>query len=76
MKTTDLKKDITTIINTIEDENTLLAIKLFIHNQSKDYWNELPEQVKESIDVGIKQAEAGKLTPHNEVMHNIKSKYI
>ena len=76
MGTSDLKKDITTIVNKIDDENTLLAIKLFIHNQNSDYWDDLPEYVKESIDKGIKQAETGMLTSHKEVIHSIKSKYL
>lgn len=81
MKTSELKKDITQFVNKIEDENTLLAIRFFLHNQipekqSVDFWDELPEKVKESIDIGLKQAENGIFIPHNEVIQNIKSKYL
>ena len=81
MKTTDLKKDISQIINKIDDENILQSIKIFIYNQvaqedDYDFWDELPESVKASINIGIKQADAGELTPHNEVMETIKSKYL
>lgn len=81
MKTPELKKDITQFINNIEDENTLLAIRYFLHsqiyeNKIVDFWDELPEKVKESINIGLEQAEQGLFIPHNEVMQNIKSKYL
>lgn len=34
----------------------------------KDFWDDLPESVKERIKHSQAQAEAGKLTPHDEVM--------
>ena len=41
-----------------------------------DFWDKLPDNVKNSINKGIKQAKNGVLTNHNEVMQNVKSKYL
>ena len=51
-----------------DDEAVLLQIKEVFDNNEKDFWNDLPEHVKEGIERGRKQAAEGKLTPHDEVM--------
>ncbi|WP_342086011.1 hypothetical protein [Dyadobacter sp. OTU695] len=35
---------------------------------SGDFWDELPDHVKESIDLGLQQSLAGQTKPHEEVM--------
>jgi len=51
-----------------DDELLLQQIKdVFEHNE-KDFWNDLPENVKAGIERAKKQADAGMLTPHDEVM--------
>ena len=42
---------------------------------SDDYWDNLPEQVKKLIQIGLKQCEEGQLIPHEKVMNDIKKKY-
>ncbi len=81
METLELKKDIHKIIDNIDDDSILYAIKVLLYNKiSKgkniDFWDELPENVKKSINKGIKEAENGDVTPHSEVMQNIKAKYL
>ena len=81
METKELKKDIHKIVDKINDNNVLNAIRILLYNQisqteNVDFWDELPENVKDSINKGIGQAENNILTPHNEVMQNIKSKYL
>jgi len=57
--------------------NFILKTNIFkVKEVKKDFWEELPENVKASINKGIKQAKNGQLTPHNEVMQNIKAKYL
>jgi hypothetical protein len=51
-----------------DDEAVLNQIKQIFESQEKDFWNDLPEQVKEGISRAQKQAAAGKLTSHDEVM--------
>lgn len=51
-----------------EDEAVILEVKNVFESHEKDFWNELPEHVKTGIERSRKQAEAGLLTPHEEVM--------
>ncbi|MBD1385650.1 hypothetical protein IDJ75_10205 [Mucilaginibacter rigui] len=52
----------------VEDEGLLLQIKQVLDNDGKDFWDDLPENVKQGIERAKKQAAEGKLTPHNEIM--------
>jgi hypothetical protein len=51
-----------------EDEAVLLQIKEVFENQEKDFWNDLPEFVKDGIERAKKEAAEGKLIPYDEVM--------
>ena len=81
METDELKKDIYQIVDKITNKDILKALKILLYSQvsqtdNVDFWDELPENVKKSINKGLKQAENGEVTPHDEVMKNIKSKYL
>jgi hypothetical protein len=51
-----------------DDESVLQEVKTVFENHEKDFWTDLPEYVKTGIERSRKQAEAGLLTPHDEVM--------
>lgn len=51
-----------------DDELVLQEVKNVFESYQKDFWNDLPDHVKASIERAKKQAEAGLLTPHEEVM--------
>ena len=51
-----------------EDETVIREVKGIFESHEKDFWNELPDHVKAGIKRSRKQAEAGLLTPHDEVM--------
>lgn len=51
-----------------DDESILNQVKEVFENNEKDFWNDLPDHVKAGIDRARKQADAGLLTPHDEVM--------
>ena len=36
--------------------------------ETKDWWNEISDEEKESIEKGLSDAESGKLTPHSEII--------
>ena len=38
----------------------------------KDWWDEISDSAKNSIERGLKDIEMGKVTPHNEVMKKYK----
>ena len=51
-----------------DDEVILTQVKEVFENNEKDFWTDLPEHIKAGIERSRKQAEAGLLTPHDEVM--------
>lgn len=59
----------------VEDEGLLFQLKQVLDNDGKDFWDDLPENVKQSIERSRKQASEGRLTPHGEVMSKY-SKYL
>lgn len=81
MNTLKLKSDIVELVNAIEDELVLYAIRVLLLKQvSKDkaidFWDELPNFVKIDIQEAIEQADKGEVFSHEEVMKEIKEKYI
>ena len=53
-------------ISTIEDLNFLDKISDMISRErKKDWWDEISEAEKQSIEKGIAQADAGKVNPHS-----------
>ena len=55
----------------VNDVSIIEKIKSFRLKSSKDWWDEISEAEKQAIEQGLKDAEEGKLIPHNEV----KKKY-
>lgn len=51
-----------------DDEAVLNRVKEVFESHEKDFWNDLPEHVKSGIEKSKLQAEAGLLTPHEDVM--------
>lgn len=60
----------------VEEEAVLYQSKSELETEnSDDYWDNLPEQVKQLIEIGLKQCEEGLGKPHAQVMAEIKKKY-
>jgi predicted transcriptional regulator len=60
-----------------EDDTILDQVKALLEDdEDKDFWDELPEHVKESIQRGKEQAERSEVRPHEKVMAEIRSKYL
>ena len=54
-------------LSTIEDLNILDKISDMISRErKKDWWDDISEAEKRSIEKGIAQADAGKLNPHSK----------
>ncbi|NOR74902.1 MAG: hypothetical protein GQ525_07065 [Draconibacterium sp.] len=49
--------------------------QLLILEKEEDWWDELPADLRESIEIGLEQAESGNLIPHESVMNEINAKY-
>jgi len=79
MTTIQVKGELHQLIDSIDDRGILNAIKLLLQKQVKpketDFWDVLPDNVKQSIERGIEEANNGKLTSHESVMTEIKNRY-
>ena len=70
MNAIDLKSDLHSLVDKVNDMAILNAIKAILSAQLKenDFWDELPLNVQESVKRGIEQAKSGKTKAHSEVM--------
>ena len=53
-----------TSLNDVSMIDKILELK---NKESKDWWNEISDEEKESIEKGLSDAESGKLKPHSEI---------
>lgn len=53
-------------LTTLEDSSIIQKILDLRIKESKDWWEEISEEERKSIDKGISEAEEGKLKPHSE----------
>ncbi len=53
-------------LSTIEDSSIIEKIMDLRKKESKDWWNSISESEKESIELGLQDAESGKLNPHSK----------
>lgn len=70
MNAIDLKSDLHSLIDKVNDTAILNAIKAILSAQLKenDFWEELPLNVQKSVKRGIEQARSGNTKAHSEVM--------
>jgi predicted transcriptional regulator len=58
-------------LNTKQKEAVLSVVKTFAAEQ-QDWWDEISQEQQQSINRALTEMEAGKLTPHDEVMKKYK----
>ena len=75
MSIEELKIEIAKKVFETDDENLLSELDMLLSSNEKVILEDLPKHVQEGIKRGMKQAEEGKLTPHDEVM-KLYSKYL
>ena len=81
MNAIELKSDILKLINIIEDESFLHAIRILLlkqipNSETKDFWNDLPIRIRKDIETALMEADKGELIPHEEVMKEMRVKYL
>lgn len=59
-----------------EDEALLNEVKLLLGLSEHDFWNELSDPVKASIQRGLKQSEQGETISHEKVMAEIRARFL
>ncbi len=55
------------ILNT-SDSEVILHVKAAFESSTNDWYENLPEKVKQSIAIGLSQSSKGETIPHAEVM--------
>jgi len=55
------------------DEKVVRMVHAMLEvNAEKDWWDDLSEEAKDSIEKGLEDVKAGRVTPHKEVMKRYK----
>ena len=77
MDVIEIKSDLHRLIDRVNDISILSTIKALLNKQvvADDFWDELPENVQESIEKGLKQSKDGNTIDHDVVMKEFKEKY-
>ncbi len=80
METLELKTNIFQLIDKMEDTDILNAINTLLEKQvtkpsTQDFWNDLPQNIRNAIKTSANEADAGKRIAHNQVMQGLKAKY-
>jgi len=58
-----------------ESREVLDEIKAIFKKQGNDFYDDLPQHVKEDIEAGLKDIEEGRVCDHNWVMQEARAKY-
>ncbi len=69
------KIELLKLILKTEDEAIIQELKAVFKKQKPDFWEELPDHVKASINRGLEDVAAGHVHKHEDVMREIKTKY-
>ena len=59
-----------------EDDVLLNEIDSLLTSSKHDFWNDLPPEVKRSIDIAKAELDNGEGIPHKQVMSEIKARYL
>ncbi|MEO6176484.1 MAG: hypothetical protein ABIP27_15135 [Flavobacterium circumlabens] len=51
-----------------EDPSIIKSIRKIFTNKKKDWWDELTQEQKEEIELGIKQAEKGEVVSYESIL--------
>lgn len=55
-----------------DDETILKNVKAVLDGLDVDWWDDLPEEAKASVERGLQESDKGELFMHEEVMKNYK----
>ncbi|MDN3586568.1 hypothetical protein QWY86_07830 [Pedobacter aquatilis] len=75
MSIEELKIEIAKKVFETDNEQLLEELDMILSSSEKVVLEDLPKHVQDGIKKGLKQAEEGKLIPHEEVM-KLYSKYL
>lgn len=58
-----------------EDEMVLNEIKALLNLSKQDFWQDLPEEVKQAVNKAKAELDDGKGIPHDRVMKEINTRF-
>ncbi|WP_319227399.1 hypothetical protein [Draconibacterium orientale] len=71
-----LKLDLVTKILKTEKSSLLIQIeKLFEKENDQDWWDQLPDEVQQSILEGVENIKQGEMYSHDQIVREAKQKY-
>ena len=77
MSTKQIRKHLHEYIDNADERLLRLVYGMFQADAREgDWWNDLPSDLKDSIDRSIDQLERGEGRSHEEVMNEIRDKYL
>ena len=62
------KIELTQLLLQTEDVTIIKKVKAIFKKEQKDWWDELTEEQKESINEGLKDADEGRVVPFESFM--------
>ena len=71
-----IKQQIAEKIIQSDDDMLLNEIKSLVGLSENDFWEELPSEVKQAINMAKTELDRGEGTPHDEVMSEMKSRFL
>ena len=75
MADTTVKDRIKAALEKANDPALLEAIEFMLTAQDKDWWQQLSDSEKEAIETGLRQANEGRLTPHETILKRLRKKH-
>jgi hypothetical protein len=77
MDSIELKAYLHDLIDKTNDMTLLSVIKTILNKQhvESDFWNEIPESIKESVKIALEEAERGETISHDKVIKEARIKY-
>lgn len=71
-----LKIDLAQKILRSNKPDFLQKVELLFRNEgTEDWWEDLPQEIQDSIKQGLKDAEEGNLLTHEQIVQETKEKY-
>ena len=67
-----LKKQAKKYLDTADEKTVKMVYAMLEVDAQKDWWDYVSDDAKASIERGLKDAEAGRVTSHKEVMKKYK----
>ena len=77
MDTIEIKTDLHSIIDQINDIRLLQAIRVLLLGKSDktDWFDDLSKEEKKLLEQGIRESDNGKVYSHNEILKEVNDRY-